>query len=176
MTFLYLYVQRSNVFILFLFLRIIIFKVARIHELIYRTRSINEVCLKPSFNAKWKQQKKKMINDYLDSLWTEASQDIPDRFFLIVKRYLQSSSHNSMPCTKGGNHSFLKTWVTTWCSQSKMHRSDRDLSYKSAIIYFNVFISVGQYYLTCSGKSLRSSVYFLLVQSVPALSLVTYIT
>ena len=63
-----------------------------------------------------------------------------------------------MPCTKGGNHSFLETWVTTWCSQPKMHRSDRDLSYKSAIIYFNVFISVGQYYLTCSGKTLRSSV------------------
>ena len=63
-----------------------------------------------------------------------------------------------MPCTKGGNHSFLETWVTTWCSQLKMHRSDRDLSYKSAIIYFNVFISVGQYYLTCSGKTLRSSV------------------
>ena len=55
-------------------------------------------------------------------------------------------------------HSFLETWVTTWCSQPKMHRSDRDLSYKSAIIYFNVFISVGQYYLTCSGKTLRSSV------------------
>ena len=63
-----------------------------------------------------------------------------------------------MPCTKGGNHSFLKTWVTPWRSQPKMHRSDRDLSYKSAIIYFNVFISVGQYYLTCSGKTLRSSV------------------
>ena len=80
-----------------------------------------------------------------------------------------------MPCTKRGNHSFLKTWVTTWCSQPKMHRSDRDLSCKSAIINFTVFISVGQYYLTCSGKTLRSSVYFLLVQSVPPLSLVTYI-
>ena len=69
------------------FLRILIFKVDRIHELIYRTRSINEVCLKPSFNAKWKQQKQ-MINNYLDSLWTEASQDIPDSFFLIVKIYI----------------------------------------------------------------------------------------
>ena len=29
--------------------------------------------------------RKKMINNYLDSLWTEASQDIPDRFFLIVQ-------------------------------------------------------------------------------------------
>ena len=82
-----------------------------------------------------------------------------------------------MPCTKGGNHSFLKTWVTPWRSQPKMHRSDRDLSYNSAIIYFAVFISVGPYYLACSGKNLRSSVYFLLVQSVPPLtSLVTYIT
>ena len=28
--------------------------------------------------------RKKMINNYLDFLWTEAGQDIPDRFFLIV--------------------------------------------------------------------------------------------
>ena len=32
-----------------------------------------------------KTTEKIMINNYLDSLWTEASQDIPDRFFLIVK-------------------------------------------------------------------------------------------
>ena len=32
-----------------------------------------------------KTTEKIIINNYLDSLWTEASQDIPDRFFLIVK-------------------------------------------------------------------------------------------
>ena len=36
------------------------------------------------FQCKIKTTEKKMINNYLDSLWTEASQDIPDRFFLIV--------------------------------------------------------------------------------------------
>ena len=30
-------------------------------------------------------RKKNDYNNFLDSLWTEASQDIPDRFFLIVK-------------------------------------------------------------------------------------------
>ena len=37
------------------------------------------------FHCKMKTTEKIMINNYLDSLWTEASQDIPDRFFLIVK-------------------------------------------------------------------------------------------
>ena len=37
------------------------------------------------FQYKMKTTEKKKIYNYLDSLWTEASQDIPDRFFLIVK-------------------------------------------------------------------------------------------
>ena len=90
MTFLYLYVQnqqtnynlrRSNVFLLF-FLRILIFKVDRIHELIYRTRSINEYTWSRLSMQSVEQQKN---YNYLDPVWTEASQDIPDRVFLIVK-------------------------------------------------------------------------------------------
>ena len=57
-------------FLFYFFQRILIFKVARIHELIYRTRSINEVCSMPEafFQCKIKTTEKKMINNYLDSL------------------------------------------------------------------------------------------------------------
>ena len=41
-----------------------------------------------------------MINNYLDSLWTEASQDIPDRFFLIVK--IPAATDNISFLTKSG--------------------------------------------------------------------------
>ena len=71
-------------FFFYFFLRILIFKVDRIHEVIYRTRSINEVCLKSSFNANcWTTEK--LTYNYLDPVWTEASQDIPNGVFLIVK-------------------------------------------------------------------------------------------